>query len=427
MSGQDDSGDKTEEPTPKKLQDARRKGQVSKSKDLTSTLELLAWLLLATLAAGWAGSELLVLLHAVLDGLGQPFAYAADHIGSQAWRTLLALTAGLLLPACAVGVLVEYLQVGSLFATDKLVPKAENLDPVAGLKRMFGLDNLVELLKAVVKTVALLALGWISVSALLPQLVALPWSGQPRAVGAALWHAARPLLWWCVAVFALLSVLDLVHQRFSFRKKMRMSLRDIQKEHKESEGDPHVKGQRRQLAQQWAQQGPAQSARDASVLVVNPTHVAIAVHYESGSTPVPTVTAKGCDEVAYLMRQAAEEAGVPILRNVGLARDMLARIEEGDVIPADLFDIVAEVILWAREVKAALAEEGAAGTPAASPGPDHQGQQDRQGGQSGRKGRRPPGEDLTRYRPPAPTGRTPDWMRRPPPGAPGMPHGPRGG
>jgi flagellar biosynthesis protein FlhB len=132
---------------------------------------------------------------------------------------------------------------------------------------------------------------------------------------------------------------------------MRMSLRDIKQEYKESEGDPHVKQQRKQAHQEWSQRNQAQAARNANVLVVNPTHVAIAIDYDRDSSPVPTIAAKGEDHVARAMREAAEEAGVPIVRNVPLARDLLARAEVGEIVPGDLFEIIAEVILWAREVR----------------------------------------------------------------------------
>jgi type III secretion protein U len=175
-----------------------------------------------------------------------------------------------------------------------------------------------------------------------------------------------------VAAFVLVALLDMVWQRHSFIKKMRMSRRDIRQEMKESEGDPYVKQQRQQAHMEWTQRNAQQAARQANVLVVNPTHVAIAIDYDRDDCPVPTVSAKGEDHVARAMREAAEEAGVPIVRNIELAHDLLARGAVGAIVPADLFDIVAEVILWAREVR----DHMASGTPPRQSAP---------------------GEDLTRY------------------------------
>ncbi len=178
------------------------------------------------------------------------------------------------------------------------------------------------------------------------------------------------MLVWSVTIFTLLALLDVVYQRWSFTKKMRMSLRDIRQEMKEAEGDPHVKQHRRQAHQEWSERNAQQAARQASVLVVNPTHVAVAIEYDRETCSVPTVSMMGEDHVARAMREAAEEAGVPAVRNVPLARDLLARAEVGGLVPADLFDIVAEVILWAREVRDARARGEAGGVRMPAPGED---------------------------------------------------------
>jgi type III secretion protein U len=376
MADKNDGGDKTEQPTPKKLQDARKKGNVPKSKDLTSTVELLVWAALFTLGTAWAGAMLAHLTDAAIGALALPFDAALGNVGALAWQATLALTALALLPVALVGIVTEYLQAGPVFAMDKLKPKAENLNPVEGVKRMFSMDNLVEVTKSVAKTTLLLAIGWLVLLGALPSLAKL-FRIDPSAAGAvgtALWDVTRSTLVWTAALFVLVALLDVAWQRHSFTKRMRMSLRDIRQETKESEGDPYIKQHRRQAHEEWSQRNAQQAARSANVLVVNPTHVAIAIDYDRETCPVPTVAAKGEDHVARAMREAAEEAGVPIVRNVELARDLLARGEIGEIVPQDLFDIVAEVILWAREVRDTL--ERGDGKPATQ---------------------RAPGEDLTRY------------------------------
>jgi type III secretion YscU/HrpY family protein len=385
VSQQDDSGDKTEQPTPKKLQDARKKGQVPKSKDVTSTVELLVWFAFSLLAVGWATIELKGLMAQMLQVLHEPFANAAPQLIAAALRTLVALTAVLLLPVAAIGLLTEFLQAGPVWALEKVKPKLENMNPVEGVKKMFTMDSLVELLKAIAKTAALGLIGWLAIKALLPQLALLPLSTRPELLGNALWEVARPVLVWTVVVFALLALLDGVYQRFSFTKRMRMSMRDIRQEMKESEGDPHTKQHRKQLADEWSQRGAAQAAASANVLVVNPTHVAIAIDYDRETCPVPTIAAKGADHVARAMREAAEVAGVPVVRNVPLARDLLARGEVGELIPQDLFDVIAEVVLWAREVREELAAQSGGDAPVTGPG------------EPAARKRAAPGEDLTRY------------------------------
>lgn len=358
MSDKNDGGDKTEKPTPKKLQDARKKGDVAKSKDVTSAVGLMIWLVLGVLTVGFAASRLAMLYDSLFATIGRGwldtgFAGAARTIGAQSAKLAITLVAMLLVPVAVVGLLTEFLQAGPVLTFEKLSPKLDSMNPVEGVKRMFSMDNLIELVKSIAKAALLFTLGWLVIKSSLPQIVALARTPELPigAIGSLLWSLTVKLLASSVAVFALFALLDAVYQRYSFEKKMRMSMRDIKQEMKESEGDPYIKAQRRQLAQQLAQQNATQAARGAAALVVNPTHIAIAIDYDRQTCPVPTIAAKGEDEVARAMRQAAEEAGVPIVRNIPLARDMLARAEVGEIVPSDLFDIIAEVILWAQEVR----------------------------------------------------------------------------
>jgi flagellar biosynthetic protein FlhB/type III secretion protein U len=381
-----DSGDKTEKPTPKKLDDARKKGDVSKSKDVTSTVTLIGWIGLGALVIGYAGTRLAALFESLFVTIGQGwmttgYAGAVRTLGSQAFELALLLVAILLVPIAAIGVLTDFLQIGPVLTFEKVKPKLENLNPVAGIKRMFSMDSLIELVKSVAKTALLFLVGWLVIRSALPDMVALARSPtqSAQALGALLWSLTLKLLAWTAALFALIAALDAAYQRYSYIKKMRMSMRDIKQEMKESEGDPYIKAQRRQMAQEMAQRGNQQAARNANALIVNPTHVAIAIEYDRETCPVPIISAKGEDHIALSMREAAEEAGVPIVRNIPLARDLLARAEVGEVIPSDVFDAIAEVILWAREVRKEMDAE-------------------RHGEASAtRKRIAAPGEDLTRY------------------------------
>ena len=387
MSGSNDSGDKTEKPTPKKLQDARKKGDIAKSKDITSTAGMLVILMLAAVALPILGEQMAALVRASFEVMHEPFALAAPRLGRQAGMTLLLVVGLVVVPVALVGALVEFIQAGPVMSTEKLKPKMENMNPAKGLKRMFSMDNLVELVKSILKTAVVGTIAWLVMRKVLPELPLLV-SGRPENVGAALWQTTWLLLAWAGGSFVLVSAMDLAWQRFSYMKKMRMSMRDIRQEMKDAEGDPHLKGQRRQLQQEWAQQGASNAAAEAHVLVVNPTHVAIAIAYDRESCPVPTVTAKGQDDDALAMRQAAQEAGVPVLRNIELARGLLADAETGEIVPAELFDIIATVILWAQDVRHELAK--ARGEAAAHA------EDTAQNGKP-RKRREPPGEDLTRY------------------------------
>jgi len=391
-----DSGNRTEKPTPKRLKDARRKGDVWKSRDITATVVLAAWLVLVAAVAGSARAQIGALCEALFATISQGweatgYAGALRSLGGRAAELVLWLVAMLLVPAAAVGMLTDFLQTGPVLSFDKVKPDLAHLDPAAGIKRMFSIDHLVDIVKAVAKTALLLAAGWIVVRSALPDIVGLMRAGAPaQAIGAALWSLTLKLGAWTVGSFALVSVLDAGYQRYSFMRKMRMSRRDIRQEMKESEGDPYIRQRRRQVHQEWAQRNQIQAALQANVLVVNPTHVAIAIEYDRETCPVPTIGAKGEDHVARAMREAAEEACVPIVRNVSLARELLATGEVGEMVPEPLFDLLAEVILWARDVQRDV-EARREGRVAPAPP---------------RRRREPPGEDLTRY-PEVPWNRSP--------------------
>lgn len=401
------NGDKTEKPTPKRLLDARKKGDVPKSRELGATVTLLVWLGLFAALARPAAQRLQALSEQLYVDLGRGwdaggFILVARSLGGAALESLLWISLLLLLPVVLVGLLTEFLQVGAVWALDKVTPKMEHMNPAAGIKRMFSMDSLVELLKNIIKAALLILLAWLLVRTSLPQWLGLARQGgaELRPVAALLWDASWRLGVWAVSAFLLVALLDTLWQRHSFTKKMRMSLRDIKQEYKDNEGDPMLKAQRRQAQAEWAQQSSAQAARSANALIVNPTHVAIAIDYERERCPVPLIAAKGEGDVAAAMRAAAEQAGVPIVRNVPLARDLLARAEVGEAIPPDLFDIIAEVILWAAEVRQQLQRQREAG-------PGH-----RQDGHGGPE-MVAPGEDLTPYGQAAarPNADNPSWDR----------------
>lgn len=345
-----DSGDRTEKPTPKRLRDARKDGDVPKSRELTSTVLVLAWLLMVMLAMPTIHARLGGLFDTVVGDFNQPFGQALHHAGLATLEVFLWLTVPFLLGAMAVGVLVEFLQVGPVFAPKKIKPDASRVNPAEGMKRIFSQENLVEVIKAFAKSALLIGLFiWVLYS-LIGQFVLLPYA-PPAALGEAHWMAVKRLAAGVLFVFFFVSALDAFYQRFAFTKKMRMSRRDIRQELKDNEGDPMVKGRRRQLHQEWAQQNTLAGVRKASVVVTNPTHLAIAIRYEQGEDDLPVIVAKGEDHEAALIRQAAEEAGVPIMRNVTLARGLYEQVEVDEFLPNDFFEAVAELLRWAESIR----------------------------------------------------------------------------
>jgi len=348
--GQKKDADQTQLPTAKRLRDARKEGEVAKSRELTSTVLALIWLALMWVLLPWMASRLVALFEALFRAIADPVSLSPQALAGVALQTLLWLTLPLLAVAVLIGLVVEFLQAGPLFVPARVKPKLSHVDPVEGVSRMFTMENLVELLKSLFKTAALIGILFWVLARLLGQYLKLPY-GSASDLASAMWAGIRWTGIWVICVFAFISVLDLVYQRKLFIKNLMMSRRDIRQEAKESEGDPMIKGKRRQLQQEWAQQNTLAAVRQASVVVTNPTHIAVALRYAPGETDLPVVLAKGEDYDAELIREAAREAGVPIMENVQLARGLNEKLGVDDYITPEFFDAVAEVLRWAEHLR----------------------------------------------------------------------------
>ena len=355
-----DNSDKTEKPTAKRLRDARKKGDVAKSKELTNVVILAGWLFVAGLTLGAVGQRLEALFAAVFVSLRQPGGDAMIQLGMTAATTLVEMVALLVVPVALLGVMVEFLQVGPVMAMDKLVPKFEKLNPATGLKKMFSMDNIIELAKSIATSLLLITISWLVLRSLLGDIMVVPGADIATFAGME-WEIGFRLLAWTIGCFLVIAGVDAVYQRFSFTKKMQMSKRDIRQESKENEGDPLLKGQRRRLQMEWLTTNYTRAAREANVLVTNPTHIAVALSYDAEDSPVPVVTAKAAGALAQRMRAAAEEEGVPIMQNIPLARALNSRVEIEDTVPSDMFEAVAEVIVWAQKARGSGRAEALAG------------------------------------------------------------------
>ena len=356
MANPGDSGEKTEKATPKKLRDAREKGDIPKSKDLTSTIGLILSAIVIWFASVYMMPKFAALMATALQASTDDFSTTAALLGKQALDLFILSSLLILIPVAVLSIFIEFIQVGPLLAMDKVKPDLSKLYPVSGIKKMFGADNFFELLKSIVKTSAILLFCWLSINAFLPDLVFLPAAEPANSVGALL-DLTLYIVGASLLFLLLFTAIDVSYQHYAFAKKMKMSLREIKDEYKSTEGDPLIKSHRRQTAQEWAQEGASQAAGDASALVVNPTHVAVAIRFNRDLDDVPVVTAVGEHEVAQAMRDSAKRNHVPVVRNIKLARTLLATATEGEMVPRDLFDVVAEIILWAQTVSERIQHE----------------------------------------------------------------------
>jgi flagellar biosynthesis protein FlhB len=349
------SDERTEEASPKKLRDARRRGEVWKSRELGTAATLLA----AGGVLGATGGAILdahvASFHLALDAAAGRLAASPGAV-LEASVTLAAQALAPLIGALVVlGALASLVQVGPLFAPEAIAWKLERLDPIAGAKNIFSQKRLIELAKTLLLIVLV---GWIGVKTLGDGLRGtLALSGRDALpaleAGGAL---VRTLLLRVGGAMLVVAVLDVLYQRWRYLRDQRMSKDEVKREHKDAEGDPHVRQQREQLRHEIAQHGALENVRRADVLVVNPTHLAIALRFdEEGEQAAPEVLAKGQDELARRMIEAAREAGVPVMRDVPLAHGLWA-LDVGEEIPETLYEAVAAVLQAAWSERAA--EEG---------------------------------------------------------------------
>ncbi len=342
-----EGGEKTEQPTPKKERDARQKGQVARSQEVVTTISLFGVLLTM-----WAlGSDTWARLISLMDIVAGLAATGDSTALSAGLSAVYSQSIAILMPILGVTILLaiagNYIQVGSLFSFETITPKLEKISIIKGVKRIFSMKQVVEMLKSIFKIVFLSTLLYFVVkNAIGPYMVAI------NCEMICISNVTVAVLWQVMVLTALAFVivagLDFMYQRHSHTKSLMMSKDEVKREYKESEGDPIVKGARKQLAQEMIMGDVKKQVPKASAVVVNPTHFAVAIRYQEGQTPLPIIVAKGRDHLAYEIRAEAELAGVPIFRNVSLARQLFADCDVDDYVPDELFGIVAEILAWVQ-------------------------------------------------------------------------------
>lgn len=343
------SGEKTEEPTDKKIRDARKKGQVAKSQDVSSTGLLIIMFTYIAITKGFYVEHIGNLILMPTYFYSVPFEEALPQVLTGCIIELIILVVPMLVLIAASGVFINFLQIGPLLSFEPLKPDFNKLNPVKGAKKIFSKKSLIEILKSIIKIAFLGYLIYRVIKGVIDSLLKVPFA----EVGAVL-SILNPIMKTfainvCVA-YAIIAVLDFFFQKSQHTKELRMTKDEVKREYKEMEGDPLIKGERKQLHQELAMSDTVQSTKSASALVTNPEHFAVAIFYNEDVVKLPVITAKGKDHIAQMMIKVAREAGIPILRNVNLARALYAQVDEYNYVPSDLIDPVAAVLKWAAEV-----------------------------------------------------------------------------
>jgi len=346
-------GEKTEQPSPKKIRDARKKGQVARSQEVVTTITLLA--VIAYLWASWdlTVDQLVGLIKLVAGLTGGPFEPNWRIALFEVGRVLMEIMAPVLGVVVVAALASNFLQVGLLFAFEGVAPKLSKISPAAGAKRIFSMKQIVEVAKSIVKIVFLsVLLYFVLRGAIGPLMYALPCGFY--CISDLTGYLLTKLLVYSAFAFILVSAVDFIYQKHTHTKSLMMTKDEVKREYKESEGDPEIKGKRKQLAQELLMSDDGEAARKSTAVVVNPTHVAVVLRFVEGETPLPTVVAKGLNKNAHFLRTQAEQAGVPVFRNVTLARALYAEVGVDEFVPEALFGAVAEVLVWVARNKERL-------------------------------------------------------------------------
>ncbi len=346
----DELGERTEMPTPRRLQEARERGQVAKSTDLAAGIDLVGAFVLLLLLGAPLTFALAGMLRHLLDDrasgsiinadsplLGDTIAWAGAHAGV------------LLLPALVVMFIIalaaQIVQVGWVVTGEPISPKFDKLDPVKGFSRVFGMKNFVKTLLGVLKmsAVAGVTLG-VAISEW-PKVIALA-ALEAHLIWPAIAGILIRLLAWLLAILIILGILDYAYQRWTHLSELKMTKQQVKDEQRSMDGDPEVKGRRLRMARQIALQRVNQTVPKADVVVTNPTHFSVALKYDPKTMAAPKVVAKGADDMAFRIREIAAAHRVPIVERPPLARALFAGVPVGKQIAPEHYEAVAEILAY---------------------------------------------------------------------------------
>lgn len=355
---QDDSS-KTEEPSGKKLEEARKKGQMVSSREISHFFIILALAFFVMVLAPKLSHSLIELLTPFIanpdefEMSGAGFSQTMRHV---AWGTIAAMALTLFATIVAA-IAPAVVQRKWIFSTEGIKPKLEKISPLAGFKRIFGLKSFIEFLKNLLKVSVI---GVIAVLVAWPhrhELASLPYL-QKSGMLAFTQHVAFKMLVAVLIMLFLLSIADYLYQRFIFMKRMRMSRQELKDEYRQQEGDPHVKQKLRAIRREKARRRMMANVPKADVVITNPTHYAVALQYDALRMPAPIVLAKGADEVAARIRELATKSKVPIVRNPPLARVLYDTTEVEEEIPIEHYQAVAKVIGYVYKMQGKVPKQG---------------------------------------------------------------------
>lgn len=344
------SGEKTEKPTPKRLRDAREKGETVKSREIPSVLLLSGFALLLLGAGPWYSRTLKSLLAQPFQCLDAGSKTCLADLLEASGRAVVLLSLPALAVACFLSLAGHMGQSGWLFTFHPVLPDLNRLNPAGNLKKIVSPESLFDLGLNVVKLAVLATVFALLIAAALDTLVRAVHGGVP-GLPPVVALVMEKLFRWSLPAFAVLAAADFFYRRARFLARNRMTREEVKREYREMEGDPHIKSQRRQLQQEMAMHDNLERTRRASVLITNPTHLAVALFYDEKEGNLPVILGKGQGWIAQRMMEIAAQEGIPVMRDIPLARALYAEGAVDHYIPSDLIRPVAETLRWARDLK----------------------------------------------------------------------------
>lgn len=352
MSEESSGQEKTEDPTSRRLLEARKKGDVLKSMEVPSAAVLLFGLLALYALKAYMYDHFLLVMRHYFSHL-HTLNVTPDNMMPLTLEamTFFALLVGPLMVIIFLTALsANYVQVGFLFSTEKIVPKYEKIDPLKGLQRLFSMQTLFTTLKSVAK---LVVISWVAYSVvkanvhnLLPLMDQSPLAIFIFYVRVSFWMFLKAAL-----IIVVLAAIDWLFQRWQFMKKMKMTKQEVKEEAKSTEGDPHVKGRIRSIQMEMARKRMMAEVPQADVIITNPTRLAIAIRYDNATMKAPQVVAMGAGVIAHRIKEIAMEHHIPLMEDKPLARALYKTVEIGEEIPAHLFQAIAEILAHVYSIK----------------------------------------------------------------------------
>lgn len=356
----EDMGERTEDPTPRRLSEARERGEIPKSADLTAAIELIG----VTALLGFTGYFLWDALGGLLKrSLGADLALGGVEGDAtapmfEALRSAAVAAGPMLIGAVLVTAAAHLLQVGLVWTTQPLEPKFSRLNPITGLQRLLSVRGAIKTSTGVLKVTLVLLIGWKIVTRDLPRIAALPelgLAGGIKVIG----QLGLELAIWLLSVLLLIGAADYFYQRWQQKRDLRMTKQEVIEERKSMDGDPHIKGRRMKMAREIAAQRTRSAVPKADVIVTNPTHFSVAIRYDQDEMRAPRVVAKGADHMAMEIRQLARTHGVPILERPPLARALYYGVKVGQEVPPAHYEAVAEILAYVYRLRERAAKVGA--------------------------------------------------------------------